>query len=184
VIAAPLPFEPSLAIQYTHRFEQLVTAKTPKLADNDFSVNGSLSWDTISFPFACKILYWQKPGSKPSPTNTGVDPKNGSPVAVVTTPAALPVPSATNCLGAEIDLGGWYLPLDHTTKGTQKAEGYGDISILIPLSDFSVASNELLYVTKTDPTKFQIRIKWTDAVNAANNYARTRAWTFGIEAMK
>jgi hypothetical protein len=39
-------------------------------------------------------------------------------------------------------------------------------------------------VTKTDPTKFQVRIKYTDAVNPANNYARTSGWSFGIEALK
>ena len=67
---------------------------------------------------------------------------------------------------------------------SKRAEGYGDISILIPLSDFSVASKELTYVTAKDPTKFQVRIKYADSVNAANNYARTKQWTFGIEALK
>jgi len=30
----------------------------------------------------------------------------------------------------------------------------------------------------------QIQIEYSDAVNAANNYARTRVWTFGIAIMK
>ena len=184
VIKAPLPPEPTLANLYTHRFEQLVTKKTPLLAANDYTLNGSFAWDTISFPFTCKLLFWQRPATRSAVNGTGVDKPADSKVAPTTTPAALPAPATTNCLGTEIDLGGWYLPLDRTTRGTQKAEGYGDISILIPLSDFSVISNELLLVTKTDPPKFQVRIKWGDAVNQANNYARTRAWTFGIEAVK
>jgi hypothetical protein len=183
-ISAPLPPEPMIANLYTHRFEQLVTKKTPLLAENDYSLNASFAWDTISFPFTCKLLFWEKLSTVTPNNGTGVDKPAGAKVAPATTAAALPAPATTNCLGAEIDLGGWYLPLDRTSRGTQKFEGYGDVSILIPLSDFSVASSELLTVTKTDPTKFQIRIKWTDAVNAANGYARTRGWTFGLEAIK
>jgi hypothetical protein len=183
-ILAPLPFEPSIAMQYTRRFEQLVTAKTPMLAVNDFNINGSFSWDTISFPFTCKLLFWERPAIKTATNGTGVDTQPGTTVSPVTTPASLPAPASTNCLGAEIDLGSWYLPLDLTSGGTQKVEGYGDVSILIPLSDFSAASDALTYVTKTDPTKFQLRIKYSDAVNQSNNYARTRGWTFGIVAIK
>jgi hypothetical protein len=83
-----------------------------------------------------------------------------------------------------MDLGLWYLPLNHTIAGSQRVDGYGDISILVPLSDFSLASKQLTYVTKGDSTKFQLRIKYADSVNAANNYARTRQWTFGLEALK
>jgi hypothetical protein len=191
-ILAPLPPEPSIANLYTHRFEQLVTAKTPLLAVNDYTLNGSFSWDTISFPFTCKLLFWQNPSLPPKGATsdelasgaTGVSKQTDAKVATVTTPAALPTPASTNCLGLELDLGGWYLPLDLTTKGTQKAEGYGDISILIPLSDFSIAAQQLNYITKGNSTKFQVRIKYTDAVNQSNNYARTRGWTFGIEALK
>jgi hypothetical protein len=185
VISAPLPPEPTIANLYTHRFEQLVTKKTPQLAVNDYSLNGSFAWDTISFPFTCRLLFWEKSTKTPTPAinGSGLDSTNPK-IPPVAAPATLAAPASTNCLGAEIDLGGWYLPLDLTTRGTQKFEGYGDVSILIPLSDFSVASSELLAVTKTDPTKFQVRIKWTDAVNAANGYARTRGWTFGLEAIK
>jgi hypothetical protein len=162
-ILAPLPFEPSIAALYTHRINQLVTKKTPLLAQDDFSLNPAFSWDTISFPWACKLLLWEKSVPVPKPT---------------------PGQPATVCLGTEIDLGLWYLPLDLTPAKSQRVEGYGDISILVPLSDFAVAANELTYVVGGAPTKFQIRIKYSDSVNAANNYARTKGWTFGIEALK
>jgi hypothetical protein len=189
VVLAPLPPEFTVANLYTHRFRQLVTAKTPLLAANDYSLNGAFSWDTISFPFTCKLLFWEKPAPAPTSPNeaTGLGtggPAPGATVNPATTPAALPAPSTSNCLGLEVDLGGWYLPLDHTARGTQKAEGYGDFSLLIPLSDFSFAAQQLNVITKGDSTKFQVRVKYTDAVNQANNYARTRAWTFGIEAIK
>jgi hypothetical protein len=67
---------------------------------------------------------------------------------------------------------------------SQRVEGYGDISILVPFTDFAVASKQLTYVTGGgDSTKFQLRITFVDAVNAANNYARTKQWTIGIEAL-
>jgi hypothetical protein len=175
IILAPLPPEPSVANLYTHRFEQLASAKTPLLAVNDYSLNGSFSWSTISFPFTCRLLFWDRSGARRSAA--------AAKTAAADTKAAAAAQTPT-CLGTEIDLGGWYLPLDVTKHGTRKAEGYGDVSILVPLSDFSVASKELTYVTKTDPTKFQLRIKYTDAINPSNNYARTRGWTFGIEALK
>jgi hypothetical protein len=184
VISAPLPPEPEIDNLYTRRIEQMVTAKTPLLAVNDYALHGSFAWNTISFPFTCKLLVWEKPATKTAVNGTGVDKKTDAKVTPVKTPASLPAPATTNCLGTELNLGVWYLPLDLTKRGTQKAEGYGDVSILIPLSDFSVASSELQYVTKGDPMKFQIRIKYSDAVNQANNYARTRAWTFGLEALK
>jgi hypothetical protein len=62
---------------------------------------------------------------------------------------------------------------------------YGDVSILVPLSDMAFASSFLTYATKgQNPAKFQVRIKYSDSVNAANNYARAKQWTFGIEASK
>ena len=168
-ILAPLPPEPSIANEYTHRIYQLVTKKTPMLSVNDYSLNPALSWSTISFPFTCRLLFWEK-----------VPPKK---LASADAAAAASTQTST-CLGAELNLGLWYLPLDLTKAGSKRAEGYGDISILIPLSDFSVASKELTYVTAKDPTKFQVRIKYADSVNAANDYARTKQWTFGIEALK
>ena len=139
------------------------------LSVNDYSLNPALSWSTISFPFTCRLLFWEKkPQKKPSSLDA----------------AAAVSPQASTCLGTELDLGLWYLPLDLTSAGSQRVEGYGDISILIPLADFSIASKELTYVTAKDPTKFQVRIKYADSVNAANNYARSKQWTFGIEALK
>jgi len=164
-IYAPLPFEPTIAAQYTHRINQLVTKKSPLLSEDDFTLNPAVSWSNISFPFVCKLFNHQKKTdaakSKPAP---------GTPPPV--------------CLGTELDLGLWYLPLDLTTSQNQRVDGFGDISILVPLSDFSFASTALTYVTKGDPAKFQVRIKYADTVNAANNYARTKQWTFGIEALK
>jgi hypothetical protein len=168
-ILAPLPPEPSISNQYTHRFEQLVTKKTPLLSVNDYSLNPTFSWSTISFPFTCRLLFWE----------TSQSPKASSADATAAT-----APQTSTCLGAELNFGLWYLPLDLTSAGSERVEGYGDISILIPLSDFSVASKELTYVTAKDPTKFQVRIKYADSVNTANNYARTKQWTFGIEALK
>ena len=170
-ILAPLPPEPSIAGLYTHRIHQFVTTKTPLLAVDDFSVNPLFSWSTISFPFTCKLLFWQK--AAPSTAAAATPDKKA--VATTQTPT---------CLGIEMDLGLWYLPLNHTRTGSQRVDGYGDISILIPLSDLSVASKQLTYVTKGDPTKFQLRIKYADSVNAANSYARNRQWSFGLEVLK
>jgi hypothetical protein len=158
-LRAPLPPDLSLALQYTHRINQLVTAKSPLLAVNDLSLNPSLSWSSIDFPFTCGLF--------PAPKSSGSKP---------TSP---PV-----CLGIELDLGLWYLPLDLTSSKTQKAEGYGDISILVPLASFSFASKALTFVTKGDPSKYQVRVKYADSVNAANNYARAKQWTYGIELLK
>ena len=174
-ILAPLPPEPSIAALYTHRINQLVTKKTPLLAVDDFTVNPVFSWSTISFPFTCKLLFWQKA----PPAAKGATPKGATPDKKATATTVTPT-----CLGTEMDLGLWYLPLNLTKAGSQRVDGYGDISILVPLSDFSVASKQLTYVTKGDPTKFQVRIKYADSVNAANNYARARQWTFGLEALK
>lgn len=157
-INAPLPPEGGVANQYTHRINQLVTKKTPLLKTDDYSLNPSLTWPAISFPFTCRLLFWQH--SNPA--------------------GSLP----SNCLGTELNLGLWYLPLDLTSAKSQRAEGYGDISILIPLADFSVAAKFLTFVTSGDPNKFQIRIKYADSVNAANNYARSRQWTYGVELLK
>jgi hypothetical protein len=161
-ILMPLPPEPSVANQYTHRINQLVTKKTPRLAQDDYSLNPSLSWNSISFPFACKLLFWERSIKVDKP---------------------MPGQVATVCLGSELNLGLWYLPLDLTAAKSQRVEGYGDVSILIPLSDFAVASNALTHIAGGDPSKFQIRVKYADAVNSANNYARTKQWTFGIEAL-
>ena len=86
------------------------------------------------------------------------------------------------CVGIQPDLGLYYLPLDKTKARSEKVEGYGDISILIPLSNLNFSDFQL--VQADGLLNSQIHIKWSDSVNAANNYARTRQWTFGIEIMK
>jgi hypothetical protein len=157
VISAPLPPDLNLSTQYTHRIEQLVTSKTPLLSKDDYSLNSYLSWSSITFPATCKLFTWL---NKSQTTGGGY------------------------CVGVAIDLGLWYLPFDLTTKKSQRVEGYGDASILIPLAGFSFASKVFPYITSSDPTKVQIQIKYSDSVNAANNYARTKGWSYGLQVLK
>jgi len=154
VIAAPLPPDITISNQYTHRINQLVSQKTPLLAVNDYSLNPSLNWSSITLPASCKVLGWLNRANTPY------------------------------CIGTELNLGMWYLPLNLTKRGTQRAEGYGDISILAPLAGFNFASAIFPYVISSDATKVQIRVKYSDSVNSANNYARTRVWTYGLEVLK
>ncbi len=153
IIRAPLPPAIGIANVYTHRIHQLVTAKSPALAVNDYSLNPSVSWSYITFPPSCKLIGWLN--------KTAATQKS--------------------CLGAALDLGLWYLPLDLTPKGSQRAEGYGDASILIPLSAFNFAAGLFPYLTSSDPTKVQIQIKYYDSVNASCNYARTKGWSYGLQ---
>jgi len=88
------------------------------------------------------------------------------------------------CLGLQMDLGTYYLPLDLTPSGSQRVEGYGDVSILIPVSGLTKAFQIFPYLTSGDAAKSQIRIKYGDTVNPANNYARSKQWTYGIEVIK
>ena len=86
-------------------------------------------------------------------------------------------PSRQFCVGLQLDLGLYYLPLDKTKAGSEEAEGYGDISILIPLSNLNFGDFQIV---KADGLlNSQIHIKWSDSVNAANNYARTRSGRLG-----
>lgn len=158
-IDAGLAPEFALAGQYTHRITQEVTAKTKKLADNDASFNPSLVIEPFYlFPDACN-RYRKWMGAK-------ADDRT----------------SRQFCLGYQVNLGLWYLPLDKTKAGSQQAEGYGDVSILIPLSNLNFKN--LALVEKDGLLNSQIHIRYSDSVNPANNYARTRAWSFGIEVMK
>jgi hypothetical protein len=170
VITAPLAPQLGLAALYTHRIDQLVTAKSPALQVDDFSLNPSLTWSSITVPVSCKVFGWLNKIGKPKPAADA--------------PAAPPAPPTQYCLGTTIDLGAWYLPLDLTTAKTQRFEGYGDASILLPLAGFGMFSRLFPYLTSSDPTKTQIQIKYSDSVNAANNYARSRGWTFGFQALK
>ena len=154
VIAAPLPPDLTVVNQYTHRINQLAAPKSPLLSVNDYSLNPAFSWQSITFPPTCKLFNWLNRS------------KGGY------------------CLGTEVNLGVWYLPLDLTASKSQRVEGYGDASILLPLAGFSFASKIFPYITSSDPSKVQIRIKYADSVNAANNYARSRQWTYGLEVIK
>lgn len=158
-IEAPQAPEFAVAGQYTHRIAQLVTAKTPMLAVNDAAINPALTIEPFYlFQGACnKYRKWLK----------------------------LAAPSTTTkqfCLGYQLDLGTWYLPLDKTKAGSQQVEGYGDASILIPLSNLNFPKVPL--VSADSLLNSQIHVEYSDSVNAANNYARSRQWSVGIEVMK
>jgi hypothetical protein len=153
VIKAPLPPSLTFANLYTNRINQLTTKKSPALPVNDYAFNPSGSWSYITFPFTCKVIGWANKSAEAS----------GS------------------CLGATLDFGLFYLPLDLSKSGGQRAEGSGDASLLVPLS---VLGPLAPFVTPNDPTKIQIQIKYSDMVSPTNNYARSRGWTFGLQANK
>ena len=77
-------------------------------------------WSNISFPFVCKLFNHEK-----KTETTKSKPALGTPPPV--------------CLGTELDLGLWYLPPDLTASRSQRVDGYGDVPILVPLSDFGFA---------------------------------------------
>jgi hypothetical protein len=162
-IQVPLPPDATINAQYTDRINQDPATTKKPLAGNDFSLNPSIAWTSISLPWTCKVFNWlNRDKSKP----------------------LTPATQYVYCAGLEMDLGMWYLPLDLTSKGSQRAEGYGDISILIPLSSLAFGKGVLPYLTSGDYAKSRIRVKYSDSVNAANNYARSRTWTYGIEITK
>jgi len=149
----------SLAAQYTHRFAQEATAKTKLLSTDDAMINPALTIEPFYlFPKGCAVYrHWIK--AKDSAAT-----------------------SRQFCLGSQIDLGTWYLPYDKTKTGSQQVEGYGDASLLIPLSNLDFANFPI--IRKDNLLNSQLRIEYSDSVNSANNYARSRQWTFGIEVMK
>jgi hypothetical protein len=161
-IDAALAPEVALSATYTRRIEQRVTASTPLLAVNDAAINPSLTVEPFYLaPALCKRYQaWLKK------------------------PAAGAAGSASRqfCVGIQPGLGLYYLPLDKTKAGNAQVEGYGDISVLIPLSNLNF--NDFQLVKADNLLNSQIHIKWSDSVNPANNYARTRQWTVGIEVMK
>jgi hypothetical protein len=155
-----IPLSPTLTISlpYTHRINQYVTGKAKPLPVNDFAVNPSLAMAhaTLLKGVCDKYQRWANPGAKPN--------------------------SAQLCLGLEADWGLWYLPLEDTSRGSQRAEGYGDVSFLIPVTDFQ---RPLSFVDfGKDALQSQFRIEYSDSVSAANNYARTKKWSFGVELIK
>jgi hypothetical protein len=159
-IRVPLSPELSLNAPYTHRINQLVSANSKLLADNDFALTPSLAFahNSLLDGLCKKYQGWLLGSGSPKP------------------------PTSKFCLGLEADLGLWYLPLDLTKSGSQRVEGYGDVSFLIPITDFqwpftpaSLSSQAL---------QSQIRIEYADSVSAINNYARTKKWSFGVELIK
>ena len=86
-------------------------------------------------------------------------------------------------VGVEIDLGAYYLPTDKTKKGTgtQIFDGYGDVSLLIPLPLLQHFLPGVGFLTSSDPNNSRIRVKYSDSVNSAQGFARTKQWTYGIE---
>jgi hypothetical protein len=168
VFQAPLPPDLTVNNQYTHRINQNITPTSKALAINDYSLNPVISWSSIHFPWACKVFGWLNITQKGQTGKAGEPAKSAS----------------QYCLGTELNLGTYYLPLDLTPAGNQRVEGYGDVSILIPLSGLSFASKIFPYLTTNDPAKSQIRIKYSDSVTPTNNYARSKQWTYGIELIK
>jgi hypothetical protein len=162
---------PEFAISgaYTRRIEQIATSKTTLLATDDASINSSVTiapWYLL--PGVCtRYQAWIKSQNGGEKGQTAATSTSGS---------------RQFCLAIQPDLGVYYLPLDHTKTGSQQVEGYGDVSILIPLSNLNFKKFQM--VSADGLLNSQIHIKWSDSVNAANNYARTRQWTFGIEVMK
>ena len=167
---APLPPDVTLNNQYTNRINQVVMKNSKLLATNDYSLNPSMSWSSIAFPWACTVFGWLDSTAK----SKKADPAKATPAT----------PGVQYCLGTAIDLGLYYLPLDLTKAGHQQVQGYGDVSILIPLSGLSFASKIFPLLGTNDPMKSQIRIKYSDTVTPANNYARSKGWTYGIEVIK
>ncbi len=136
---------------------------------------------SLAFPYTHRINQALSGKAKPLPTDDfSVNPtlalKNG-----VLLPNKYCSPNSAKklvCFGLEADLGMYYLPLETTSKGSQRAEGYGDVSFLVPLSDFS----HFPFITlDAQSLASQLRIEYSDAVTPASNYARTKKWSFGIE---
>jgi hypothetical protein len=174
-VRAPLPPDITINNQYTNRINQLVAPNSKSLATNDYSLNPFMAWSGISFPWVCDVF------AKLGVTSKGNNAKSGN--GTIDQKGTV-TPGVQYCLGTSLNLGLYYLPLDLTKAGHQQVQGYGDVSILIPLSGLSFAAKIFPFITTNDPMKSQIRIKYSDTVNPANNYARSRGWTYGIELIK
>lgn len=154
VIQAPLPPDITVNNQYTHRFRQLVASGSKPLAIDDYSLNPSGSWSSISLPWVCHALSFL--GAK------GAGP----------------------CLAITVDGGTYYLPLDLTKTKSARVETYEDGTLMIPLSEFSFVTKYVPFLVSGSPAGSQITIKYSDGVTPANNYARSVNWTFGIQVAK
>ena len=85
------------------------------------------------------------------------------------------------CLNWEANAGLYYLPLEDTPKGSQRVEGYWDASLLVPLAKLPGIPG---LKTDVQTTQTQFRVKYGDTVSAANNYTRSKSWSFGVEYVK
>jgi hypothetical protein len=161
-ISIPYSPELNLSATYTHRVNQVVkTGKSP-LQTDDFATVPSMAFAHNSIlPKVCTWYQSYLIGK-------------GAPK-----PAA---GSNQFCLNFEADFGLYYLPRDLTSNGNQRVEGYGDFSFLIPLTDFQLPFVPQALSKQTLTSQF--RIKYADSVSAANNYARTKKWSFGVEVIK
>lgn len=163
-IKAPISPELSLSVLYERRLRQTASnaAKYPNL--DAVQLNPAMSWTLISLAPG----FWDKITGRSSTDKPASEQQKNLAV------------------GMEMDWGAYYLPTDKTKSGTgtQIFEGYGDVSLLIPLpllQHFIPGAGFLN--SSTDPVNSQIRIKYSDAVNSAQGYARTKQWTYGIELM-
>lgn len=147
---------------YTHRIRQVVKSGKSPLATDDFGLNrvASFAHNRLLSNLCSKYQGWM----------TG----QGAP--------AVSKGSCQFCLGFEANVGLYYLPLDLTVAGSQRVEGYGDFSFLVPVTDF-----QWPFIPKAFPgqaLQTQFRIKYEDSVSVTNNYARTKKWSFGVELIK
>jgi hypothetical protein len=165
---------------------------TPGATHPDSSANDLPAFDqspsvTVSFPYTRRINQVVASGSTPLPANDfAINPaialgnerllEFGAYKAKQSNKAP---PFSTQW---EADWGLYFLPLESTATGSKRAEGTGDVSVLIPISDFQVFPG-LTLDEKTQVNQMQLRIKWQDTVNPTNNYVRTRGWTFGLEVI-
>jgi hypothetical protein len=178
VLQSPSPIEWTVSAAYTHRIRQVVAKGSSLLAEDDFSLNPSATLTPIYIlPKVCNAYQKWMAGKKiPSAGGGGAAAAGGA--------SQTSSSSKQYCLGLQTDIGLWYLPLDKTKAGSQQAEGYGDISFLIPLTDIPFVSGPITNLITGSSASTQLQIKYADDVNAANNYARTKQWTFAFEVIK
>lgn len=155
VIQAPLPPDITVNNQYTYRFRQLVSSGSTRLATDDYSLNPSATWSSISLPWVCRAL--SSLGAKGT-----------------TAP----------CLAITVDGGAYYLPLDATKPHNARVETYEDGTLMISLSEFGFVTKYVPFILSGSAAGSQVVIKYSDDVTPANNYVRSVSWTFGIQVAK
>jgi len=192
-VATNLSAVTSAQVSATLPWTSRLTPGIPSAADpfpKGNTAKASLYWSamdtapsvTVAFPYTHRINQVVAPKSSPLPVddfavNPSIALTNERLLEFPAKESSKPPPFTTQW---EANWGMYYLPLEKTSKGTQRAEGTGDVSILIPLSNFQIFRGMTLD-PKTQTNQMQLRIKWQDSVNATNNYVRTKGWTFGLE---